>query len=392
MGSTGGDALVVVGRTGAACGAAVDAADGALPAGTVPAGVAPAGVAEGEAGPDPPPGVAEGAAGRLWLCGTAEGAAEPGWLVGAVAARCTAGLAPDPLDGAAAERGPVGRDPGTPPPDVTPDAPCPALPDGLAGLAGVAEPADGPTGMCRGGVDPTVGRVAARGASTGPPSVPARCTTAGASAARGAGADAARFGAVVPGRVAGPVLGGVFAALGGTTAERWIGGPMGLAGTGLSARAGGVVCGPGAGVARWTGDAGAGAAAGVRAGAGVGAGVAPGLDPSPRTGMASGAAGLGGTGRRTAGPGSAPVAGAGVMGAEGALALPGAAVEDAPGGVAVRCTAGMPDDPGERGSSRPLLRTGRPVSPCGASGSAGDTAGTGGTGAAGVAGRSARAR
>ncbi|MFD7534001.1 hypothetical protein [Streptomyces sp. NPDC059819] len=148
MGSTGVDPLGAAGRTGAVCGAAEDVADvadvagAALPAEVVLPGVALAGVVL--------PGVAEGAAGRVWRCGTAEGEAEPGWLGGAVTARCTAGLAPDPPDGAAAERGAVGRDPGVPPPGVTPDTPCPALPDGLAGLAGLAgvgELAEGATGM-----------------------------------------------------------------------------------------------------------------------------------------------------------------------------------------------------------------------------------------------------
>ncbi|MEU2956683.1 hypothetical protein [Streptomyces xanthochromogenes] len=160
---------------------------------------------------------------------------------------------------------------------------------------------------------------------------------------------------------------GLAGALGGTTADRWIGGPMGLAGTGLSARAGRAGGGVG-GVARWTGAAGVGAAVWGPA-------------PSPRTGIASGPAGVGGTGRCTAGAGLLlePVgAGAGAAwGAEGAGGSPGPAVEGLAGGVAVRCTTGMPAAPGERVSSRPLFRTGRAVSPCGASGRAGDTGGAG---------------
>ncbi|MFF3979401.1 hypothetical protein [Streptomyces sp. NPDC001828] len=69
---------------------------------------------------------------------------------------------------------------------------------------------------------------------------------------------------------------------------------------GRTGGAGGVACDAGADAARWTGEAGVGAWAGP----------GPGLDASPRTGMGSGAARLGGTGRCTAGAGAAGVAGA----------------------------------------------------------------------------------
>ncbi|MCT9092713.1 hypothetical protein N4G70_28160 [Streptomyces sp. ASQP_92] len=72
--------------------------------------------------------------------------------------------------------------------------------------------------------------------------------------------------------------------LGGTAVDRWIGGPMGLAGTGLSARPGA----GGAGVARCTGGAGC---VGELSVAELGRG------PSPRTGMGAGAAGVWGVAR-----------------------------------------------------------------------------------------------